>query len=105
MQKVIKQINCLISEIKADKHDEESVCLRLEEIRDEMYGEQMRKSFEVSENITPEEIKEIRKKAGKTQEEFAEMLNVSKDTVASWELGRRKPLGTAVKMLRMFEKK
>ena len=36
-------------------------------------------------------IKELRKEKGITQEEFAEMLNVSGRTVSRWETGTNMP--------------
>lgn len=36
-------------------------------------------------------IKEYRKAAGLTQQQFAEMFDISIDTVKSWDCGRRNP--------------
>lgn len=46
--------------------------------------------------ITPEQIKQCRMEMGLSQKRFGEMLGeTSHHTVLSWELGRRKPVGTA----------
>lgn len=42
-------------------------------------------------DIYKSEIKIARKKAKMTQQEFAEIFNVSLDTVKSWDCGRRRP--------------
>lgn len=36
-------------------------------------------------------VKELRKSAGLTQKQFAEMFNIPIDTVKAWDCGRRKP--------------
>jgi len=38
-----------------------------------------------------QKLKEYRLKAGKSQKELADLLGVSRATLASWETGRRKP--------------
>lgn len=40
--------------------------------------------------MSPSEVKEVRKSLGKTQEQFAEMLDVHYRSVQSWERGQRK---------------
>ncbi len=47
--------------------------------------------------MTAEEIKELRKQAGLTQKAFADLLQVSENTVARWERGDRSPRDFAVK--------
>jgi len=49
----------------------------------------------------PEDVKAVRGKLGKTQEEFALMIGVSVDTLQSWEQGRRQPEGPARALLRV----
>jgi len=44
-------------------------------------------------------IRETRAKLGFTQSEFAALLNVPKVTAVSWENGRRKPSGAALRLL------
>jgi DNA-binding transcriptional regulator YiaG len=52
--------------------------------------------------MTPEEIKDLRKKAGLTQEEFAEEIGVSTMSVNCWEKGKRQPSPLALQKLRLF---
>ena len=53
--------------------------------------------------IQPDEIRAIRQRAKLTQTELAERLAVTRDTVASWEIGRSRPLGPAEILLRQFQ--
>ena len=53
-------------------------------------------------SITPDEIREIRKRAKMTQTEMAQRLAVTRDSVASWEIGRSKPLGPAEILIRQL---
>ncbi len=52
--------------------------------------------------ITPEEIKRIRQRAGMTQVQFARQMGVTRDAVASWEIGRSRPRGPAEILIRQF---
>ncbi len=45
------------------------------------------------------EIREIRMKAGMTQNVFASYMGVSKKTVEAWECGRTHPTGPAFRLL------
>lgn len=54
--------------------------------------------------IAVPDVKSIRKQTGLTQEEFATLFGWSKDTVASWEQGRRAPEHSAKAMLKLIEK-
>ena len=47
-------------------------------------------------------IEDIRKQTGLTQEEFAILFGWSKDTVSSWEQGRRAPDHSAKAMLKLI---
>lgn len=47
---------------------------------------------------SPEAIRVLRRRSKLTQGEFADLLEVSLDTVKSWELGRRKPGQLAIKV-------
>lgn len=47
---------------------------------------------------------EVRHRMGLSQQEFAELLNVSPGTLRGWEQGRREPTGTARTLLRVAEK-
>lgn len=42
-------------------------------------------------DIYKSEIKIAREKTGLTQQQFAEMFDISIDTVKSWDCGRRRP--------------
>lgn len=44
-------------------------------------------------------IKERRKSAGLTQEEFSKFFEIPLDTVKNWDSGRRKPPGWAEKLI------
>jgi|FLYL01.1.fsa_nt_gi transcriptional regulator with XRE-family HTH domain len=46
-------------------------------------------------DISPEQIKELRKSLGMSQQEFAQTLGVGVATVSRWETGEAKPTGTA----------
>lgn len=50
------------------------------------------------------EIREIRKKAGMTQNVFASYMGVSKKTVEAWEGGRTHPTGPAFRLLNILDK-
>ncbi len=54
--------------------------------------------------FTPPDIKQIRKKLGKSQSEFAFMIGVSVSTLQNWEQGRRKPEGPARALLQVAAK-
>jgi DNA-binding transcriptional regulator YiaG len=49
-------------------------------------------------------IMKIRKSLKHSQEEFAGLLNVRRETVASWETGRKKPSGPSLRLLQVVEK-
>lgn len=53
--------------------------------------------------MKPLNIPKIRKEISKTQEEFADMLNISVKTLRKWEQGRRKPDGAALTLLRIVK--
>jgi len=57
------------------------------------------------EEISPEQIKEIRERENVSQPVFARHLNVSKNLVSDWERGVKKPGGPALKLLNLIEKK
>ena len=52
----------------------------------------------------PLDIKEIRNKVNKSQNEFALMIGVSVSTLRNWEQGRRKPEGPARALLKVASK-
>jgi putative transcriptional regulator len=52
----------------------------------------------------PEDVRAIRGKLEKSQEEFALMIGVSVATLQNWEQGRRRPEGPARALLRIAAK-
>ena len=57
------------------------------------------------ESLAPDEIKRIREKSHVSQAVFAAYLNTSLSTVQKWEIGQKKPTGTALKLLHLVQKK
>jgi putative transcriptional regulator len=51
------------------------------------------------EPLQPEEIKKIRETSQVSQAVFAALLNTSVSTVQKWEIGQKRPSGTALKLL------
>ncbi|MFM0073957.1 DNA-binding transcriptional regulator [Paraburkholderia sediminicola] len=56
------------------------------------------------EPLGPAEIKRIREGAHVSQAVFAHLLNTSVSTVQKWEIGQKKPTGTALKLLHLVQK-
>lgn len=57
------------------------------------------------EALEPEEIKKIREKSHVSQAVFAALLNTSVSTVQKWEIGQKRPTGTALKLLHLVQKR
>jgi len=57
------------------------------------------------ENLKPDQIKAIRETSHVSQGVFALYLNTSTSTVQKWEIGEKKPSGTALKLLHIVEKR
>jgi putative transcriptional regulator len=57
------------------------------------------------EKLSPEEILEVRKKAGVSQAVFASYLNVTISLVSQWERGEKHPRGPSLKLLTLVKKK
>lgn len=57
------------------------------------------------EPLQPEEIKKIREAAHVSQAVFARLLNTSVSTVQKWEIGQKRPTGTALKLLHLVQKR
>ena len=58
--------------------------------------------------ITPlesEQIRQIRESTHVSQAVFARWLNTSISTIQKWEIGQKKPTGTALKLLHLVEKR
>jgi putative transcriptional regulator len=53
------------------------------------------------EPLEPEKIRQIREKLNVSQAVFAAMLNTSLSTVQKWEIGQKRPTGTALKLLHL----
>ncbi|MCY7314305.1 MAG: DNA-binding transcriptional regulator [Rubrivivax sp.] len=57
------------------------------------------------ESLDPEQIKHIRQTTRVSQAVFACLLNTSLSTVQKWEIGQKKPTGTALKLLHLMQKR
>lgn len=57
------------------------------------------------EPLEPAAIKRIRESARVSQAVFAAMLNTSVSTGQKWEIGQKRPTGTALKLLHLVQKK
>ena len=57
------------------------------------------------EQLQPAEIKLIRERAHVSQAVFARLLNTSLSTVQKWEIGQKRPAGTALKLLHLVQKR
>ena len=55
--------------------------------------------------LEPEQIKHIRETSRVSQAVFARLLNTSLSTVQKWEIGQKKPTGTALKLLHLVQKR
>jgi putative transcriptional regulator len=55
--------------------------------------------------LEPEQIKQIRETSRVSQAVFAALLNTSVSTVQKWEIGQKKPTGTALKLLHLVQKR
>jgi putative transcriptional regulator len=58
----------------------------------------------VPKQLTPREIRRIRRKLNASQAVFAQYLNVSANAIRSWEQGTRKPQQAALKLLVVAKK-
>jgi putative transcriptional regulator len=54
--------------------------------------------------LKPEQIKRIRERSHVSQAVFAALLNTSVSTVQKWEVGQKRPTGTALKLLHLVQK-
>lgn len=57
------------------------------------------------EPLKPEEIKHIRENSRVSQAVFARLLNTSISTVQKWEIGQKRPTGTALKLLHLVQER
>ena len=56
------------------------------------------------EDMTPEEIREIRMRENASQAIFARYLNVTTSLVSQWERGEKRPRGASLKLLTLVAK-
>jgi putative transcriptional regulator len=57
------------------------------------------------EPLKPAEIRRIREAEQVSQAVFARLLNTSVSTVQKWEIGQKRPTGTALKLLHLVQKR
>lgn len=57
------------------------------------------------EPLSPSKIRKIREKQHVSQAVFAALLNTSISTVQKWEIGQKRPTGTALKLLHLVQKR
>lgn len=57
------------------------------------------------EPLGPAQIKRIREEARVSQAVFARLLNTSLSTVQKWEIGQKRPTGTALKLLHLVQRR
>jgi putative transcriptional regulator len=55
--------------------------------------------------LRPAQIKRIREASRVSQAVFAAMLNTSLSTVQKWEIGQKRPAGTALKLLHLVQER
>jgi putative transcriptional regulator len=56
------------------------------------------------EPLAPAQIRQIRESSRVSQAVFARVLNTSVSTVQKWEIGQKRPTGTALKLLHLVRK-
>jgi len=57
------------------------------------------------EPLQPDQIKKIREASNVSQAVFARLLNTSLSTVQKWEIGQKRPTGTALKLPHLVQKR
>lgn len=62
----------------------------------------MKKQFAVSDKLTNQDMKAIRKKLGLTQSEFSAFVNVSVKTIERWESGEKNITGPIVLLVKIL---
>jgi putative transcriptional regulator len=55
--------------------------------------------------LAPAQIKRIRENTHVSQAVFARLLNTSVSTVQKWEIGQKRPTGTALKLLHLVRER
>ncbi|MFM1641757.1 helix-turn-helix domain-containing protein [Aeromonas salmonicida] len=61
-------------------------------------------NLENEKNLTPSDIKSIRKGTGLTQKEFSEVFSINLNTLRHWEKGDRKPNASTIVLLELINK-
>jgi putative transcriptional regulator len=56
-------------------------------------------------DLTPSQIRQLRRRCNVSQAVFAAYMNVGKTTVQHWEQGHKKPKGTSMKLLDIVDRK
>jgi putative transcriptional regulator len=56
-------------------------------------------------DLKPHDIRRLRHRTKVSQAVFAAYLNTSPSTVQKWEIGEKRPSGSALKLLNLIEKK
>jgi putative transcriptional regulator len=91
--------------------DAEGLLSAVEDVRDHVTGKHkvtMRmtqvKLPDPAPEITPDEVAAAREALNVSQPVFARLLNVPTVTAVSWEKGRRKPSGAALRLLQIARK-
>ena len=62
-----------------------------------------KRTVQVVEQFTPQQIKEVRQSAGMTQKTFAACIGVSPKSIEAWEGGRSRPDGAARRLLGLMK--
>lgn len=57
------------------------------------------------ENVSPQQIAAMRKRAGVSQAVFASYLNVTPGLISKWERGEKRPQGPSLKLLALVQRK
>jgi putative transcriptional regulator len=57
------------------------------------------------EPLEPKQIRQIREATRVSQAVFAALLNTSLSTVQKWEIGQKRPTGTALKLLHLVQER
>lgn len=61
-----------------------------------------KKVFAVQKDLSSQDLKNVRKRMGLTQEEFAGLVNVSVKTIARWEISNKPITGPIVTLVRIL---
>ena len=77
---------------------------RVDAMTDEYIGRQIASNPDAAPDMAPEiDVRAIRRAAGMTQAQFAEIYEFSIRTVQEWERGAKKPSGPARTLLRVIK--